>query len=45
MPLRPSASFSSNVVCFKIRNQLLRRIIVFCQLDKAIRNVANWRKR
>ena len=28
------ASFSSSVVCFKIRNQLLGQIIVFCQLQQ-----------
>ena len=43
-PLRPSASFSSNAVCFKIRNQLSGQIIVICQPNKAISNVANWEK-
>ena len=33
VPLKPSASLSSSVVCFKIRNQFLRQIIT-CQLDK-----------
>ena len=38
------ASFSSSVVCFKIRNQLLGQIIVICQLNKAINKWANWKK-
>ena len=29
-PLRPLASFSSNVVCFKIRNHFLEKIFVVC---------------
>ena len=35
MPSRPLASFSCNVVCFKV-NQLLGQIIVICQLDKPL---------
>ena len=32
VPLRPSASFSSNAVCFKIRNQFLGQIFVICHV-------------
>lgn len=37
------ASFFSNVVCFKIRKQLLGQIVVIWQLDTAINNVTNWK--
>lgn len=45
MPSKPLAHFTSNVVCFNIRNQLLGQTIMLCQLDKAINNVANWEER
>ena len=32
VPFKPSVSFSSNVVCFKIRNQLLGQIFVICHV-------------
>lgn len=35
VPSRPLASFSCNVVCFKVY-QLLGQIIVICQLDKPL---------
>lgn len=43
-PLRPLASFSSSVVCFKVRNQFLALTIIIGQLDKAISNITNWKK-
>ena len=43
-PLRPSASFSSSVVCFKGRNQFLVLMIITGQLDKTINNITNWKK-
>lgn len=43
-PLRPSASFSASVVCFKVRNQFLVLMIIIGQLDKAISNITNWKK-
>ena len=40
VPSKPATSFSSNVVCFKIRDQNLGQIII-CQLNEAISKFSN----
>ena len=40
----PLASFSSEEVDFKIRNQFLEQIIIISQVDKAIDKIAEWKE-